>query len=427
VTGTCKSSTSGRPRLLFLTHRVPYPPDKGDRIRSWQLLKRLSAQYDIWLGCLADEPWTTETESVLKILCSDVKIAPLGIGRWWHGLCSLVQNDPLTLGLFTSRELKRWVNRVTSEVSFDCMVAFCSNMTSYTRLPCVSKIPLLVDLVDVDSEKWSEYADRAAWPRRLIYQREFRLLQRVERELGQRAAAVMLTTEAELNLYRRHAPEAASYALGNGVEIDYFRRPATHSPAEKELVFVGAMDYRPNAEGMIWFCEHVWPQVRQQIPSAVLRIVGRRPGPAVQGLSRIPGVQIHADVPDVRPYLFGAKVAIVPLHVARGVQNKVLEALACETPVIASPAALTGLDLLPGEEALSASEPAEWISKITQLLQNDEECRRLAIAGRRYVEQNCRWDQQLAPMDQLLAQMCETRSVAKPVAHSNRSLPVATA
>ncbi len=427
MTAPQTQAVTGRPRLLFLTHRVPFPPDKGDRIRSWQLLKRLASRYDVWLGCLADEPWTSETEAVLRELCVDVKIAPLRFERWWHGVVSLFQQDPLTLGLFTSTDLQRWIQRKTAEIAFDGVVSFCSNMAAYTRLSCMRGIPQLVDLVDVDSEKWREYADRTAWPRRLIYQRESRLLQRVEQELGTSAAAVTLTTNAELDLYRRIAPNARGIALGNGVATDYFQRPASQPLPGNELVFVGAMDYRPNMEGMTWFCENVWPQVREQVPSAVLRIVGRRPGSAVRGLSRLPGVQIHADVPDVRPYLFSAKVAIVPLHVARGVQNKVLEALACETPVVASPAALRGLNLVPGEEALSAESPAEWISAITHLLQNDVACRRLAKAGRLHVERHCQWDQQLAPLDRILAAMCETRRTAVPAVLADLPVPVASA
>jgi sugar transferase (PEP-CTERM/EpsH1 system associated) len=295
-------------------------------------------------------------------------------------------------------------------------VVFCSNMAAYTRLPELRGLPLVVDLVDVDSEKWREYAERSRGPRRLLYHREGARLRNVERELGRRAVAVMLTTPAEEFLYRQVAPEAPSQVLGNGVDIEFFRRPADQpQPARAphpacDVVFVGAMDYRPNVDGMVWFCEHVWPEVRSRVPDAVLRIVGRRPTPAVKALAELPGVQLHADVPDVRPYLFAARLAVVPLHVARGVQNKVLEALACETPVVASPAALKGLDPAVTDEALAAETPDEWIGAVVELLRDDTPCQRLAHAGRRYVERHCPWEQRLQPLDDLLTELLSPRA-----------------
>jgi sugar transferase (PEP-CTERM/EpsH1 system associated) len=394
-----------RPRLLFLTQRVPFPPDKGDRIRSWQLLKRLAVRNDVWLGCLADEPWTAETEAKLRELCADVKIAPLTMGRWWRGLASLLSGEPITLGLFHSPLLQSWIEQVTARVRFDGVVTFCSNMAVYTRLSSVSELPQLVDLVDVDSEKWREYGERSAFPLSWIYRWESNCLRTVERELGARAYAVALTTNAELELYRKHAPNANSVVIGNGVDLARFQRPASSVGRDHEVVFVGAMDYRPNVEGILWFCEHVWPEVQRRVPTSTLRIVGRCPKPAVCDLGRLPGVHIHANVPDVCPYLFQAQIAVVPLQVARGVQNKVLEALASETPVLASPAALKGIALTSGQEALSAESPEEWIDSIVHLLHDHEARARLAHAGRKFVERHGQWDDCLTVLDELLANM----------------------
>lgn len=399
------TNASTRPRLLFLTQRVPFPPDKGDRIRSWQWLKRLAIRHDVWLGCLADEPWTAETEATLRKLCVDVKIAPLTMGRWGRGLASLLTGDPITLGLFQSTALQNWIRRTHAETGFDGVVVYCSNMAAYIRRPELSNLPLLVDLVDVDSEKWSEFAGRSTFPMSWVYRRESVRLRAVERELGTRATAVALTTKSERDLYRRHAPQANSVVIGNGVDLSEFRRSALATAAGPEAVFVGAMDYRPNVEGMLWFCRHVWPEVCRRVPAATLRIVGRRPKPAISELSRLPGLHIHADVPDVRPYLFQAKVAVVPLQVARGVQNKVLEALACETPVVSSPAALHGIPLTVGREALSAESPQQWIETLVELFHDDATCRRLAQAGRQFVESHCQWEQNLAVLDDLLSGM----------------------
>lgn len=409
-----------RRRLLFLAHRVPFPPDKGDRIRSLQMLTWLTSRHDVWLGCLADEPWTPDTEAHLRQLCVEVKIAPLTRRRWLHGAASLLSGGPVTLGMFECAELRRWIRAVTARTPFDGVVVFCSNMAGYTRMRELRRLPLLVDLVDVDSAKWRDYAERSTGLLRRLYRREARCLEAVERDLGHRAHAITLTTPVERELYHKHAPGSPSYVVGNGVDIDFFHRPENCAPSAREVVFVGAMDYRPNVDGMLWFCRHVWPEVRARLPDAVLRIVGRRPTPAILALSQQPGITIHADVPDVRQYLISARLAVVPLHVARGVQNKVLEALACETPVVASPAALRGLHPALTDEALSADTAADWIGAVVQLLQDDAACQRMARSGRQYVEQHCRWEQRLAPLGQLLTSMVPERRGTIP-----HDLPVA--
>jgi sugar transferase (PEP-CTERM/EpsH1 system associated) len=295
-------------------------------------------------------------------------------------------------------------------------------------LPVLQQIPLVVDLVDVDSEKWSDYARRSRMPKALIYRREARRLRAVERELGLRAAAVTQTTEAERTVYDRHVPEANCIVMGNGVLTDYFRRPDETPSPPAEVVFVGAMDYRPNVEGIAWYASHVWPEVRRQVPEAVLRIVGRRPTAAVRALADVPGIQIHADVPDVRPYLFGARASVVPLFVARGIQNKILEAMACETPVIASQAALTGLDVVPDEHALAAAEPAEWIEQTVRLLTSEDTRTSLARAARLYVETRCNWEEQIKPLMAILEGLApETNHQAshRSGAGHNESIPVA--
>jgi sugar transferase (PEP-CTERM/EpsH1 system associated) len=214
------------------------------------------------------------------------------------------------------------------------------------------------------------------------------------------AHAVTLVTAAEVEIYRRFCQPGRVQVVTNGVDLDYFG-PEPQS-AEEICVFVGAFDYPPNIDGACWFARDVWPEVRNRRPQARLWLVGRRPVAAVRGLASLPGVEIHADVADVRAYVRRAAVAVAPLRIARGVQNKVLEAMAMARAVVTSPQTLAGVGARAGVELLAASAPHEWADAVTGLLADAEQRRRLGEAARRYVVSHHRWEQCLAPLGALM-------------------------
>jgi sugar transferase (PEP-CTERM/EpsH1 system associated) len=229
---------------------------------------------------------------------------------------------------------------------------------------------------------------------------EGRRLRRLERACGGWARAVTVVTEAEASIYRQFAPGASVHAVGNGVDLEYFR-PSTCAE-DPDCVFVGALDYRPNVDAACWFSREVWPSIRRAVPEARLQLVGRRPAPAVQALAEVPGVTVVGQVPDVRPFVEQSAVAVVPLRIARGVQNKVLEALALAKATVASPTTLAGLrgDATPG--VLTADSPDEWTQAVLRLLVDSALRRKLGEAGRRYVEEHHCWDHCLEPFLDLL-------------------------
>lgn len=393
---------SGRPRVLLLTHRVPFPPDKGDRIRSYNLLRYLSERATVSLGCLGDEPWTQDALRVIDSLTESSCIAPIGFSRKIYGGLSLLSGRSITEGWFYSRRLARWIDEVSRKQPFDAVVCFCSGMAGYTSRPGLEQAPLILDLVDVDSEKWLQFSRSGSGPKSWLLGLEGRRLRRVERQVGDRAAVVTLVSDEEAALYRQLAPSANTIAVGNGVDFGYFQRPEGVVRNPHSAVFLGALDYRPNVDGIRWFCRDVWPSIRSRYSAASLKIVGRRPTAAVRALADAPGVSIHADVPDVRPYLFEAAAAIAPLQVARGVQNKVLEAMACETPVVASAQALEGISAVAGRDALSAEAPDDWLQSIGRIFDDVALADRLSQSGRTHVESHFDWNARLAPLGEFL-------------------------
>ena len=254
-----------RPNVLFLAHRVPYPPDKGDRIRSFQVLRWLSQRAAVHLACLADEPVAPADYEMLRGTVERVSIVPVGRwSRWSRIFGSLACGGTATEGAFASSALRAVVESWGREKRFHVALASASSMVPYLRLPCLRETPAVVDLVDVDSQKWLDYAESSRWPRSWLYRLEGRRLRQLERQLPTWARGVLLSSEAEKTLYRGFAAEGSILAVNNGVDLEYFQ-PAPLA-VEPRCVFVGALDYRPNVDAACWFCREVWPLV----PSAAV-------------------------------------------------------------------------------------------------------------------------------------------------------------
>lgn len=385
----------------MLTHRAPYPPDRGDRIRSYHLLRYLTERYQVHLGALHDEPVSDQTHAVLRELTADLALFPLGRrSRWMRVAGSIALGRSATEGLFASRALRSQVRAWARTVKFDAVFAFCSSMVQFAVVPELKGVPLIVDLVDVDSQKWFDYAASARGLKRSLFALEGRRVRRLERSLPERAAAITLVSEAEAEVFRGFCPNDKTLAVPNGVDLDYFsdqflvaeRRP-------NQCVFVGVLDYRANVESLVWFCREVWPRVIAQKPDAVFAIVGKNPAPAVKQLAQQPGVRLVGPVPDVRPYIAESRFVVAPLLIARGIQNKVLEAMAMGKPVIASPAALEGLGATPGHHLLIAKEATDWCDTVVRVQADEDIASLLGISARNFVERHHAWEATLRPLD----------------------------
>lgn len=348
----------------------------------------------MYLGALADEPLESGTLEALHSRCKEVAIERLGRSRWINAAVSLTSGRSATEGLFRSSKLRQTLDRWTHQLQFDAVVVFCSSMVQYLDLPGLKDVPTVVDLVDVDSQKFFDYAATSRGIKKWLYRWEGFRLRKLESSLPGRVQAITLVSEAEAMIYRGFCPNDQTHAITNGVDLEYFQ-PSRAECRPERCVFVGALDYRPNIDGICWFCKAVWPQIRAARPQATLAIVGRNPDAAVRRLASIPGVEVFASVPDVRPHLAEATLAVVPLQIARGVQNKVLEAMAMGKPVVTSPGAAEGLGVVDGEELLIAIDPNQWTTSVCRLLADASLRCRIAGVGRQFVEQHHDWEHRL--------------------------------
>ncbi len=321
--------------LLFISHCPPYPPDKGERIRAYHEIVNLSARHRVHLACFAKTEAEAAAAPALENICVSVHIERLrSAPALTKALARFAFGGSLTSAYYGSRRFTRRVAELAAEVRPRVTLVFSSVMGQHAP----PGIPIVADLVDVDSEKWRQYA-AARWPR-FAYEWECRRLRRKETELGLRAAHTILCTESELALYRSFAPEARAMSIENGVDLEYFdpriSLPLPELEACRYAVFVGAMDYYPNADAAGWFARSILPVIRRRVPEMQFYIVGRNPSADVRKLAGIEGVTVTGEVPDVRPYVRGAAVFVAPLRIARGIQNKVLEALAMGRRVVAT-------------------------------------------------------------------------------------------
>lgn len=402
--------------LLFLTHRIPYPPNKGDKIRSFHLLKFLSQHYKVHLGTFVDDEDDWQHVEITKSFCSDSCFVRLNPTRAkLHSLSGLLTGQPLTLPYYRNAELQHWVNARLTSQPIKRVLVFSSAMAQYVSH--ANDMRRVIDFVDIDSDKWVQYAKSKHWPLSWLYRREGQYLLRYEREIAAQFDASLFVSSEEANLFKQLAPESADKTgyFSNGVDADYFSpdREYTNPYSEDEqvLVFTGAMDYWPNVDAVTWFSREIFPAVLAAFPQTRFYIVGSRPTPAVCELSGLPGVTVTGTVADIRPYLAYAKLAVAPLRIARGLQNKVLEAMAMAKTVVASPQAAEGIDAQPESELLIAGNASEFIQTIVKILKENL-MNEIGKAARTRILTNYIWASSLAQVEALLAKEPATNEPA---------------
>lgn len=393
--------------VLYLVHRIPYPPNKGDKVRSYHILKHLAARHRVFMGTFADDPDDMQHVAHLRELCADLHVVELSprLARL-RSVTGFAAHEPLSVAYYRNSELARWVDATLASNAIDACIVFSSAMAQYVS-HVNAPATVLIDFVDVDSAKWAQYADSRRWPLSWVYQREGSRLLAFERAVAKTATRAFFVTDAEANLFRRLAPECSGRieTIGNGVDTtQYAPSPDYANPFDagrRSIVFTGAMDYWPNVDGVRWFVDEIWPRVLDGFPGAHFTIVGMRPTAAVKALASAT-VTVTGTVPDVRPYLQHADVVVAPLRVARGVQNKILEAMAMGKPVVATEACSAGIDAVNNRDFVTAGDAGAMAESIVALLRDADLATSIGEAARARILARYTWDEQLSRLENAL-------------------------
>jgi sugar transferase (PEP-CTERM/EpsH1 system associated) len=389
--------------LLFLAHRFPYPPDKGEKIRSWNMIRHLAERWRVHLGCLSVDGEDARHLDAVRAVCGEVASFPVSPrGQKIRALLKLRPGRPLMVDYYGHAGLAAWVRQMLAERPVSLGFAYSTPMAQYFE---GARLPWVLDMVDVDSEKFAAYAAEGGFPMRHVWAREARTLLAYEARAVGRADLSLLVSEAECRRFAALAPQTAGrvFAVQNGVDLDYFHpghafaRPWDN--AAPRLVFTGHMDYPPNAEAAIWFAGQVMPLLRRLHPAPRFVVVGANPLPAVQALAG-PDIQVTGRVEDVRPYVAHAAACVAPLRIARGIQNKVLEAMAMGRPVVASAQAFEGVAAQPGRDLLVAEGAEAMAEAVGAVLAGRHPA--LPEAARAAMEASYAWAAALARLDDLM-------------------------
>jgi len=392
--------------LLFLVHRIPYPPNKGDKIRSYHLLKRLVKHYQVHLGTYIDDPADWQHVNRVNAICEQTHY--VGLTPWQakiKSLTGLVNEQALSVPYYSNKSMQTWVDQTINQYQIKKVLIFSSVMAQFINDS--HDVEMIVDFVDVDSDKWCQYAAKKSGLAKWVYQRESEHLLKYEREIAAKAKANIFVSEQEAALFKRLAPEvnAKTTHINNGVDTDYFSPvyslPSPYQPEEAAIVFTGAMDYWANVDAVTWFANKVFPRIISSYPTAKFYIVGSRPSKEVLALTKQSNIVVTGAVDDVRPYVAHARLAVAPLRIARGIQNKVLEAMAMGKYVAATPAAMEGIvcgdpiDVSINDEAdAMADQIIEWL-RLNPLAM-------VSPSNREFVQKKFGWEQNLGQLLQLL-------------------------
>jgi len=397
-------------KTLYISQRVPFPPNKGEKIRTFHQIEYLLKKgHEISLCC----PYTSESELVLfdqlkeqySIDTKQVKLGP-SILRYLSGI---ILGKPLSVSNFYNIKLQQTIDKLITEETFQNIICTSSSMAEYifksSALPTIEKKPkLIMDFMDLDSDKWSQYSESSISLMKWVYQRESKLLAKYERKINNSFDHCFFISQAEVDLFCINADcTKKPLAIGNGMDNKTFT-PA-YQPIDNSdpvFIFTGVMDYKPNIDSALWFANNVWPKIISKYPLSRFIVAGMNPVQSIQDLSLTKGIEVTGFVDDILPYYHQSDFFVAPLQIARGVQNKVLQAFSCGLPVISTSMGAEGIDYIEGENILIADTPDTFFERIEQLINDKVLYQTLKSNAITLIKEHYTWEAKLSSLDKLL-------------------------
>ena len=398
--------------ILIISQRCPFPPNKGEKIRTFHHLKFLKEQgHQLFLA----SPYEDDSElpffsTLAEGYCQHISYSKLP-HKMFRLLMGLVTGKALSIANFYHSALQNKIDKQLLENNIDVIYCCASSVAEYVFNSNVinqltNKPRLIMDFMDVDSDKWSQYAHKTSWPLKYIYQREAKLIARFEKKIASSFDHCILITQAEVSLFQQiHGSQFEIHAIENGLDTTAFYPPSAPRDLQSpRLLFAGVMDYAPNVDAVMWFIDHVWSSIVAKWPQATFCIAGMDPVEKIKKLHGINGIEVTGFVEDIKPYFDNANIFVAPFRLARGVQNKVLQAFASGLPVIATPMGAEGVKCADNQDILIASTAAEFITNLTILMSDKNKYNEISSNALTVIEDNYAWDSVLAPLKNLIAE-----------------------
>jgi sugar transferase (PEP-CTERM/EpsH1 system associated) len=403
--------------ILFVCHRLPYPPNRGGKIRSFNMIRHFAEKHSVVVASLAHSQEELKQGEGLKDFCDEViaEVLPDSI-RWLRAVKALFTTTPSSVAYFASPRLQSRIRQKMQETNFDIVFVHCAFVAQYV-LDSKASVRIL-DYGDIDSAKWREYSHWKSLPFSAGYAIEARKLRNYEREVASRFHHCTVTTSGEEEEFQSLGVSMPCTVIPNGVDTTYFSKDVRRMSTHPVIVFVGRMDYYPNIDAVCFFAESIFPRIRPKVPNVEFRIIGSDPSRQVRELAKIPGITVTGHVSDVRTHLKDALLSVAPLRIARGTQNKILESMAIGLPVVATPQAAKGIQAVPGRDFLVAGKPDLFAQEVVNLLKDASLRERFARAARKQIEIAHLWPTSMGTLDGLLPD--DSASILK------RQIPIST-
>ncbi len=388
-------------KILFLCHRLPFPPKRGGKIRPFNIIRHLTESgHSVTVGSLARSSEELAEGQPLREYCDKLLVGLINpAAAVAHMIARLPTSIPSSMGNFYSASLHREVREELRQHKYDLVFVHCSSAAQYAR--SAKGIPSILDFGDMDSQKWLDYSTYRRFPLSMGYWIEGTKLCRAEKRLASKFDLSTCTTQAELETLRGFDAARRTDWFPNGVDAEYFS-PADEPYDPDQICFIGRMDYFPNQQAMINFCCTVLPIVQARRVATKLTIVGAEPSSEIRNLANKPGVTVTGTVPDVRDYVRASALSVAPLAIARGTQNKILESMALGVPVVCSKQAAGGVDAVPGKHLLVCDSPEQYADNIIRVLKSADERRELSIASRQRVLSSHSWPASMSKLDKII-------------------------
>ncbi len=387
-------------KILYVCHRFPFPPKRGGKIRPFNMINHFNEQHEVTVASLARSDEEAKDGEGLAAHCKRFIMAQ--VREPWQTLRMILRlptMTPSSMGYFYSPYLKKEIDALLKNEKFDLIFVHCSSVAQYVAH--VKGIPKILDFGDMDSQKWLIYAKMRSFPLNIGYWLEGNKLLKEEKKLAKQFDLCTCTTKAELDTLNSYQVDVETDWFPNGVDHQFFA-PDGGAYDPDTISFIGRMDYYPNQQCMIYFCQDILPLLQKRKASTKLVIIGANPSEEIQKLADLPGVTVTGTVDDVRPFVRRSALMIAPLEIARGTQNKILEAMAMGVPVVCSKLAAGGIDAVPGEHFLEAENVDEYVDAIITILEDSKTRERFSKAGRERMLQNHHWPNSMARLDQIV-------------------------
>jgi polysaccharide biosynthesis protein PslH len=396
-------------RILYVCHRFPFPPKRGGKIRPFNMIRHLAKRHEVHVASIVHDDDDENDAAGIQPYCSSfVFDRPSKLAKWSRMVGGLPTSSPSAMGYFYSRRLQNSIDRLLAEKQFDFAFVHCAFVAPYVMGK--RNLPRVLDFGDMDSQKWLAYSQVKPFPLNLGFGLEGRKMWAAERRFASDFDLCTATTQLEHETLQQLGSARATDWFPNGVDFSYFEKPKGDYDSNK-IVLLGRMDYFPNQQATERFAKRIFPLIKLHNPNAQFVVVGANPSQSIKDLEKIQGIKVTGTVPDVREYVSGAALTVAPLEIARGVQNKILESLAMEVPVVATATAAKGVDAIPGEHILVADDDQLFANQVIRIMDSKSLRRTMGEAGRLRVMDRHSWATSLDRLDAIVERVVPAAKV----------------